>query len=195
MSNSNMNTDNNNHPLFAATMESDGTPTAMPPSQPNPWNVPCQATLSFAGRVFVFDNVPCDKVNFALLVLGGYEFDHSSTNRPLPPIRNDDPKRRQCLHRYYEKKKRRCFEKRIRYNVRRDVALKIHRDRGQFVGKKVQEGSIKVAIEMKSSCDNCGVESSDTPLMRKGPNGPKTLCNACGLYWTIRGRMRNICKF
>jgi hypothetical protein len=30
-------------------------------------------------------------------------------------------------------------------------------------------------------CHSCG--TSDTPEWRKGPDGPKTLCNSCGLQW------------
>lgn len=189
-----MDTNNNIKPFFVATKESVGTPATGDHVQPDVWNAHCQATLSFNGRVFVFDNVPCDKVNFAFLVLGGYEFDHSSTTRVAPHIRSDDPKRREFLHRYYEKKKRRCYEKRIRYNVRRETALKIHRDRGQFAGKKIRERSRNVDIDNISTCTNCGAGPNDTPLMRKGPNGSKTLCNACGLYWANRGKMRNILK-
>lgn len=36
-------------------------------------------------------------------------------------------------------------------------------------------------------CEHCGIRAEDTPGLRKGPNGHKTLCNACGLYWSIRG--------
>jgi rubredoxin len=32
-------------------------------------------------------------------------------------------------------------------------------------------------------CDNCGCSSSDTSLVRNGPRGENTLCNACGLYY------------
>lgn len=36
-------------------------------------------------------------------------------------------------------------------------------------------------------CDQCGTE--DTPEWRKGPKGPKTLCNACGLQYSKRVRL------
>lgn len=32
-------------------------------------------------------------------------------------------------------------------------------------------------------CEHCGVNESNTPAMRRGPAGPRTLCNACGLMW------------
>lgn len=32
-------------------------------------------------------------------------------------------------------------------------------------------------------CHHCGISASSTPMMRRGPNGPRTLCNACGLVW------------
>lgn len=32
-------------------------------------------------------------------------------------------------------------------------------------------------------CHHCGVSESSTPAMRRGPAGPRTLCNACGLMW------------
>ncbi|KAI9247345.1 hypothetical protein BY458DRAFT_527240 [Sporodiniella umbellata] len=36
--------------------------------------------------------------------------------------------------------------------------------------------------ENKKICDHCG--TVEAPEWRKGPNGPKTLCNACGLRWS-----------
>ncbi|PWN31353.1 uncharacterized protein FA14DRAFT_114215, partial [Meira miltonrushii] len=33
-----------------------------------------------------------------------------------------------------------------------------------------------------NNCDCCGVR--DTPEWRRGPNGARTLCNACGLYFS-----------
>ncbi|XP_020592329.1 protein FAR1-RELATED SEQUENCE 5-like isoform X2 [Phalaenopsis equestris] len=32
-------------------------------------------------------------------------------------------------------------------------------------------------------CIHCGVGAKSTPHMRRGPEGPRTLCNACGLAW------------
>ena len=32
-------------------------------------------------------------------------------------------------------------------------------------------------------CQHCGVSEKLTPAMRRGPAGPRTLCNACGLMW------------
>ena len=32
-------------------------------------------------------------------------------------------------------------------------------------------------------CQHCGISEKLTPAMRRGPAGPRTLCNACGLMW------------
>ena len=34
-----------------------------------------------------------------------------------------------------------------------------------------------------SRCTHCGISSKSTPMMRRGPSGPRSLCNACGLFW------------
>lgn len=34
-----------------------------------------------------------------------------------------------------------------------------------------------------ASCRHCGINEKCTPMMRRGPDGPRTLCNACGLMW------------
>ncbi|KAF8582269.1 hypothetical protein K439DRAFT_1351612, partial [Ramaria rubella] len=44
----------------------------------------------------------------------------------------------------------------------------------------------KVAGDEQRVCRTCG--RTDSPEWRKGPNGPKTLCNACGLRWAKRTR-------
>lgn len=32
-------------------------------------------------------------------------------------------------------------------------------------------------------CHHCGISATLTPMMRRGPDGPRMLCNACGLMW------------
>ncbi|GKC26681.1 GATA transcription factor, partial [Tanacetum coccineum] len=44
------------------------------------------------------------------------------------------------------------------------------------------------------TCVHCGTRSNDTPMMRKGPTGPRTLCNACGLFWANKGTLRDLSK-
>jgi hypothetical protein len=38
-------------------------------------------------------------------------------------------------------------------------------------------------------CLHCGAPGASTPVVRRGPEGPKTLCNACGLSWQVRGHL------
>lgn len=45
-------------------------------------------------------------------------------------------------------------------------------------------------------CVRCGVSAKLTPHMRRGPEGPRTLCNACGIAWTKslnkQGKLRKV---
>ena len=43
-------------------------------------------------------------------------------------------------------------------------------------------------------CVHCGITEQKTPMMRRGPAGPRTLCNACGLMWSNKGVMRDTGK-
>ncbi|CAL9088766.1 unnamed protein product [Musa acuminata var. zebrina] len=43
-------------------------------------------------------------------------------------------------------------------------------------------------------CHHCGISAKSTPMMRHGPDGPRTLCNACGLVWANKGTMRDLAK-
>ncbi|PKA52951.1 Protein FAR1-like sequence 5 [Apostasia shenzhenica] len=52
------------------------------------------------------------------------------------------------------------------------------------------DGGGDVAEELRR-CTRCGVGAKSTPHMRRGPEGPRTLCNACGLAW----RKRSLKKF
>ncbi|KAK2977994.1 hypothetical protein RJ640_023532 [Escallonia rubra] len=70
------------------------------------------------------------------------------------------------------------------------------RKKGQFTAAKPGEWSSSEDSEQdesprETSCVNCGASSNSTPLMRRGPTGPRTLCNACGLFWANRVLMIN----
>ncbi|KAK5091385.1 white collar 2 type of transcription factor [Lithohypha guttulata] len=55
---------------------------------------------------------------------------------------------------------------------------------GTYMDKKPK----KVRSADEYVCTDCG--TLDSPEWRKGPNGPKTLCNACGLRWAKKEKKR-----
>ncbi|KAK1432242.1 hypothetical protein QVD17_09137 [Tagetes erecta] len=173
-----------------------------------------QLTLSYCGQVYVFDNVSTDKVQKVFLLLGGCEFPvgqqgvdlANQTQRDFEySVRCNDPRRVASLNRFRQKRKERCFEKKIRYNVRQEVAKRMNRNKGQFVTYQNSKESAPWNIGeadgagqdenlVIATCVHCGTLSTDTPMMRRGPAGPRTLCNACGLFWANRGTMRDLSK-
>ncbi|XP_071711975.1 GATA transcription factor 25-like [Rutidosis leptorrhynchoides] len=172
-----------------------------------------QLTLSYCGQVYVFDNVTTDKVQKVFLHLGGCEFPVGQQGAELAYQsqrdfdyvgRCSDPRRAASLNRFRQKRKERCFEKKIRYNVRQEVARRMNRKKGQFVtyanpnksaflntGEAEGAGQDGIPVTV---CTHCGTCSTNTPMMRRGPTGPRTLCNACGLFWANRGTMRDLSK-
>ncbi|KAL3621003.1 GATA transcription factor 24 [Castilleja foliolosa] len=173
-----------------------------------------QLTLSFQGEVYVFDSVSPEKVQAVLLLLGGYEV---PTGIPTPgmtpqnprgsagdyPARSSQPQRAASLNRFREKRKERCFEKKIRYTVRKEVALRMQRKKGQFTSSKSigdelrssstdWNGSSGGQEEQETLCRHCGNSSKSTPMMRRGPDGPRTLCNACGLKWANKVETKTV---
>ncbi|KAJ5138396.1 uncharacterized protein N7515_003244 [Penicillium bovifimosum] len=54
--------------------------------------------------------------------------------------------------------------------------------------RNVQEGDRRKRLKGQHVCSDCG--TADSPEWRKGPNGPKTLCNACGLRWSKKEKKR-----
>ena len=64
------------------------------------------------------------------------------------------------------------------------IAILLDRDRD---GLKKDKKRLKVADEYV--CADCG--TLDSPEWRKGPKGPKTLCNACGLRWAKKEKKRS----
>ncbi|PSS17345.1 GATA transcription factor [Actinidia chinensis var. chinensis] len=171
-----------------------------------------QLTLSFRGQVFVFDDVTTDKVQAVLLLLGASELSSTMQGGEIPyqnqrdldyPLRCSQPQRAASLNRFRQKRKERCFDKKIRYNVRQEVALRMQRNKGQFTSSKKSEGAARWSTAEDSAqddtppetlCTHCGISSKSTPMMRRGPGGPRTLCNACGLFWANKGTMRDLSK-
>ncbi|KAJ5380154.1 uncharacterized protein N7496_002582 [Penicillium cataractarum] len=54
--------------------------------------------------------------------------------------------------------------------------------------RNVQEGDRRKRLKGQHVCSDCG--TADSPEWRKGPSGPKTLCNACGLRWSKKEKKR-----
>uniref|UniRef100_A0A1D1Z230 GATA transcription factor 28 n=1 Tax=Anthurium amnicola TaxID=1678845 RepID=A0A1D1Z230_9ARAE len=177
-----------------------------------------QLTLLFQGEAYVFDSVTPEKVQAVMLLLGGCEVPTSASSMALqcqPEHRGLDDilrrtnipaKRVASLIRFREKRKERCFDKKIRYNVRKEVALRMQRRKGQFAGKAIPHdgtaGSSSSDPAQNSSqdalretkCQNCGISEKATPAMRRGPAGPRSLCNACGLMWANKGTLRSLSR-
>lgn len=42
-------------------------------------------------------------------------------------------------------------------------------------------------VPVKDRCIRCKITAKNTPMMRKGPDGCRSLCNACGLKWSRHG--------
>ncbi|KAF2664024.1 white collar-2 [Microthyrium microscopicum] len=69
--------------------------------------------------------------------------------------------------------------------IKGDAGIAISTDREQRAG---QEKKKKIKLADEYVCTDCG--TLDSPEWRKGPNGPKTLCNACGLRWAKKEKKR-----
>ncbi|KAG2546837.1 GATA transcription factor 18-like isoform X2 [Panicum virgatum] len=193
-------------------------PPAPAPVSAFPGN-PNQLTLLFQGEIYVFESVTPDKVQDVLLLLGRGELPPDYAGKVVPSQnenkgyddilrRTDIPaKRVASLLRFREKRKERNFDKKIRYAVRKEVALRMQRRKGQFAGRASLEGESPALVcdpgsqssgldfvSRESKCQNCGTSEKMTPAMRRGPAGPRTLCNACGLMWANKGTLRSCPK-
>ncbi|KAK4454579.1 white-collar 2 [Podospora aff. communis PSN243] len=69
--------------------------------------------------------------------------------------------------------------------IKGDAGIAIPMDRDPRIGDKKKK--LKVAEEYV--CTDCG--TLESPEWRKGPSGPKTLCNACGLRWAKKEKKKN----
>uniref|UniRef100_A0A803LV58 Uncharacterized protein n=1 Tax=Chenopodium quinoa TaxID=63459 RepID=A0A803LV58_CHEQI len=139
-----------------------------------------QLTLSFRGQVYVFDSVTPDKVEAVLLVLGGNVGGSapssasqgaevpqvSHMNQPdmmVFPGRSSLPQREASLNRFRQKRKERRFDKLIRYNVRKEVAQRQPRSKGQFTSSKKGDESSGCNAQ-DSGPDETQIETLYVPL-------------------------------
>ncbi|KAK7400378.1 hypothetical protein VNO78_11584 [Psophocarpus tetragonolobus] len=177
-----------------------------------------ELTISFEGEVYVFPAVTPEKVQAVLLLLGSQEMPNSVPNSDFLLQQNcqdireiNDPSRSSKLSRriaslvrFREKRKERCFEKKIRYSCRKEVAQRMHRKNGQFASLKEDYKSpaenwdssngTPCPESIERRCQHCGISEKATPAMRRGPAGPRSLCNACGLMWANKGTLRDLSK-
>ncbi|KAF3040571.1 blue light receptor [Didymella keratinophila] len=69
--------------------------------------------------------------------------------------------------------------------IRGDAGIQISLDRD---GRGTSDKKKKLKLADEYVCTDCG--TLDSPEWRKGPNGPKTLCNACGLRWAKKEKKK-----
>ncbi|MCL7037456.1 hypothetical protein MKW94_026413 [Papaver nudicaule] len=175
-----------------------------------------EVTLSFRGQLWTYYVSP-EKVQAVMLLLGGCEVPGSldatssfgltaapQTQKGVVsdlPGRASQPQRAVALNKYRQKRKDRCFDKKIRYSVRKEVAERMQRKKGQFASSKPtpmesvfwSPSDAPVPLEQQETmCTHCGISSNSTPMMRRGPQGPRSLCNACGLKWANKGTLTDL---
>eukprot|EP00899_Mesostigma_viride_P002236 jgi/Mesvir1/12012/Mv00313-RA.3 len=169
-------------------------------------------SITYQNEVYVFDSVDPEKVHQVLVMLGSRNGGMTASHGKMRmiqdlPQRMNMPQRMASLSRFREKRKERCYDKKIRYNVRKEVAEKMHRKKGQFASSRhyAQDGNMAAVWDPNTGqmtpqmtgheiCDHCGTKEAATPMMRRGPNGPRSLCNACGLMWANKGVLRDLSK-
>eukprot|EP00192_Tetraselmis_astigmatica_P013307 CAMPEP_0117656172 /NCGR_PEP_ID=MMETSP0804-20121206/4665_1 /TAXON_ID=1074897 /ORGANISM="Tetraselmis astigmatica, Strain CCMP880" /LENGTH=332 /DNA_ID=CAMNT_0005462561 /DNA_START=456 /DNA_END=1454 /DNA_ORIENTATION=- len=177
-----------------------------------------QLQLIYQGKSYTYEGIKPDKFDAVLSLLSsdsqrymGAATYGTMVSTPAPiagvsggyiqrvssPYRKSTDARQVSLNRFREKRKERTFDKKIRYNVRKEVAEKMNRNKGQFAPTQKDEEAAERSEGGEGGsgvCTHCGRLQTDTPMMRKGPQGPRTLCNACGLMWANKGCMRDLSK-
>uniref|UniRef100_A0A7S0WP61 CCT domain-containing protein n=1 Tax=Pyramimonas obovata TaxID=1411642 RepID=A0A7S0WP61_9CHLO len=163
-------------------------------------------TLSYQGDQWVFEAVHPEKFHAIMRILAGPRTAGGAGKHSHDlPARMPQSQRLRSLARFREKRKERRYDKRIRYTVRKEVAQKMNRNKGQFASARVSEGGLENGGGdgeegymngggMERTCKHCGAAEGTTPMMRRGPDGPRTLCNACGLMWANKKKLRDLTK-
>ncbi|TVU24933.1 hypothetical protein EJB05_27400, partial [Eragrostis curvula] len=157
-------------------------------------------SLVYKGFSYVFDSVPPQKVETILSFLNGFDITPQNARPQLthlvqPIVVPQDFDRTAAVSRYREKRKTTLkFDVKADYSIRREIASRIARRRGKFVSTDKKPENSVAAVSANTHCqqgettelafcDNCKASSEVTPMMRRGPNGYRTFCNACGLMW------------
>lgn len=174
-----------------------------------------ELTVAYEGEVYVFPAVTPHKVQALLLLLGECDIPSAVPSSAFSQQQNimsvgsasNDSKLSQriaSLVRFREKRKERSFEKKIRYSCRKEVAQRMQRKNGQFTSSKATFNTASANLNpgngtappesVSRMCQHCGISEKLTPAMRRGPAGPRTLCNACGLMWANKGTLRDLTK-
>ena len=73
--------------------------------------------------------------------------------------------------------------------IRGDAGIHIPVDKADPRQSYADKKHKKVKSADEYVCTDCG--TLDSPEWRKGPNGPKTLCNACGLRWAKKEKKKS----
>ncbi|KAJ6289317.1 hypothetical protein OIU76_025182 [Salix suchowensis] len=152
-----------------------------------------ELTIAFEGEVYVFPAVTPSKVQAVLFLLGEPETSTIAPSSEFLLQQNarsagdasqglKHSRRVASLVRFREKRKERCFEKKVRYTCRKEVAQRMH----PMACPNPEFDLLR--------CQHCGTSAKETPAMRRGPAGPRTLCNACGLMWANKGTLRDLNK-
>ncbi|KAK3120270.1 hypothetical protein QOZ80_9AG0684810 [Eleusine coracana subsp. coracana] len=166
-------------------------------------------SLMYKGFSYVFDSVPPQKVVTILSLLNGFDIAPQSTRPQLthlvqPIVVPQDFDRTAAVSRYREKRKTTLkFDVKADYSIRREIASRIARRRGKFIStdKKPDNSAAAASAQRHQTaetttelafCDNCKTSSEVTPMMRCGPNGCRTFCNACGLLWAKTRKIRDL---
>ncbi|XP_026401366.1 GATA transcription factor 28-like [Papaver somniferum] len=185
-----------------------------------------ELTISFEGELYVFHSVTYQKVQAVLLLLGArhepiaapsvetsfYQHDNDKGSGDDAQQHSNISGGTASVVRSQKKRKELCFEKKTRYNCRKEVAQRMHRKKGQFVSLRENHKESSAAASgwdntqsfpqnnrnppkiVRCKCQHCGVDETSTPAMRRGPAGPRSLCNACGLMWASKGTLRDLSK-
>ncbi|EXJ87317.1 hypothetical protein A1O3_04276 [Capronia epimyces CBS 606.96] len=73
--------------------------------------------------------------------------------------------------------------------IRGDAGIEIPFEKNEARYSYADKRQKKVKSADEYVCTDCG--TLDSPEWRKGPNGPKTLCNACGLRWAKKEKKKS----